>query len=102
MPSRGLTSFNHTLAFEGGDVIFHTSRRATGIFVLHQAVLTSKSGYLRSLLAERWGSRPHTVSDESAQKVFELDLQLDFEEGYGLPVVRVSDSDFAVFPSRIY
>jgi hypothetical protein len=78
------------LVFQGGDVVLHTSKNPSGIFVLHKDILMARSPYFCGMLSEEWGKRPEARSTGSLP-VFEMDLRLDCEHGYALPVLRVSD-----------
>jgi hypothetical protein len=82
-------SNDRRLVFEGGDIVFYTSHKPSGIFVVHRDVLASASPYFRSLLSELWGRKPQVARSGTAP-VFEMDLQLDCQEGFALPVLRVS------------
>lgn len=77
------------LAFEGGDVVFHTSKRPFGIFVLHKSTLVAKSRYFHGLLSQEWGSKARPIKP-GCLPVYELDLEFDRETGFALPVIRVS------------
>jgi hypothetical protein len=79
----------HSLVFEGGDVIFHTSDQRSGVFVLHKHVLAAESPYFRAMLSEEWG-RTARVGPAGTLPVFEMDLRLDLQEGFALRVLRVS------------
>jgi hypothetical protein len=81
------------LAFEGGDVIFHTSQRPSGIFVLHKSVLEAKLPYFRSILSPSWGRKSEVLAP-GGPSVYQLDLELDTDTGFGLPRIRVS----AIYP----
>ena len=78
------------LVFEDGDVIFHTSAHPSGIFVLHKDILVSKSGYFRGILSDDWG-KTAKIRMPGTVPAYELDLQLDCELGFALPVPRVSE-----------
>ncbi|KPI41946.1 uncharacterized protein AB675_5511 [Cyphellophora attinorum] len=80
------------LVFEDGDVVIHTSHEPSGIFLVHKEVLISGSPYFRNLLSELWGTTPHVV-DTGTTPVFELDLQMDCQSGFALPIVRKQGHD---------
>lgn len=85
----GLAELDNLLAFEDGDVIFHTSERPSGIFVLHKSVLESKAPYFKSILSPNWGRKSGALTS-GGRSVYGLDLELDPETGFGLPCIRVS------------
>ena len=76
-------------AFQGGDVVFHTSTELRGIFVLHKSVLAANSKYFSSLFSESWGTEARALADAELP-VYELDLQFDRTTGFALPIRRVS------------
>ncbi|KPI45368.1 uncharacterized protein AB675_2543 [Cyphellophora attinorum] len=89
---KGLTALDNVLAFEGGDVIFHTSDRPSGIFVLHKSVLEAKAPYFKGVFSSDWGRKPISLTPEGPP-VYKLDLKLDPETGFGLPCFREPTTD---------
>lgn len=79
---------DNMVVFNEGDVIFRTSKHPSGIFVLHKDILMSKSGYFRGILSEDWGKLAR-IGKSGTLPVHDLNLQLDFEDGFALPIPQV-------------
>lgn len=85
---RVFSTENPSLTYQDGDVIIHTSKYSSGIFVVHKDVLIKGSHYFRAALGEEWGRYAQSKSAGSPL-VYDMDLEFDMDTSLAMPVLRV-------------